>query len=258
MKLYLIPIASVLLQFLAAFLALRLIWITERVASWMIIAGAIFLMAIRRCISLYQWLFDTVSPPPLDITFEIFGLCISALMAVGLLLISPLFHSIKRSLDLLRQQHRLILDSVGEGIFGLDLEGKVTFVNPAAVSLCGYRIEELLGQNIHNIIHYAKADGSPHQVEDCPIHASLKDGEIHRVAQDVFWAKDGKSFSVEYTSTPTIEKNRTIGTAVVFKDITERKKMEDELRQSEEHYRGLITNGMDLITVLHTDGSLQY
>jgi len=179
-------------------------------------------------------------------------------MAVGLLLISPPFHSIRRSLDLLRQQHRLILDSAGEGIFGLDLEGKVTFVNPAAASLSGYRIEELLRQNIHNMIHYAKADGSPHQVEDCPIHATLKNGEIHRVAQDVFWKKDGMSFSVEYTSTPTIEKNRIIGTTVVFKDITERKEMEEKLRQSEEHYRGLITNGTDMVSVLHVDGSIQY
>ena len=232
MKLFLIPIASVLLQFLAAFLALRLIWVTGRIASWIMVAGAILLMAFRRCISLYDWYFITVSPLPLDVTFEIFGLCISAMMAVGLLLISPLFHSIRRSLDLLRQQHKLILDAAGEGIFGADLEGRVTFVNPAAASLCGYQAEELLGRNIHNVIHYAKPDGTAHPLEECPIYATLKDGTIHRVAEDVFWKKDGQSFLVEYTATPTTENNRVIGTTVVFKDITARKRQEDELARS--------------------------
>ena len=232
MKLHLIPLVSVLLQFLAAFLALRLIWVTGRIASWIMVAGAILLMAVRRCISLYDWFFVTVSPLPIDITFEIFGLCISAMMAVGLLLISPLFYSLRRSLDLLKQQHKLILDAAGEGIFGVDLEGKVIFVNPAVTRLCGYQAEELFGRHIHDVIHYAKANGVPHPLEECPIYNTLKDGTIHRVAEDVFWKKDGESFLVEYTATPTTENNGVIGTTVVFKDITARRAQEDELARS--------------------------
>jgi PAS domain S-box-containing protein len=232
MKLHFIPLASVLLQFLAAFLALRLIWITGTIASWILVAGAILLMAFRRCISLYGWYSAPSSPLPLDITFEIFGLLISIMMAVGLLLIVPLFRSLRRSFDLLRQQHRLILDAAGEGIFGVDLKGRVTFVNPAATGLCGYQAEELIGRRLHDVIHYARADGVPHPMEECPVYNTLKDGTIQRVAEDAFWKKDGESFPVEYTATPIMENNRVIGTTVVFKDITARKAQEEELARS--------------------------
>ncbi|NJD77019.1 MAG: PAS domain S-box protein [Candidatus Methanoperedens sp.] len=124
-------------------------------------------------------------------------------------------------------QNKLILDSAGEGIFGLDLQGNITFLNPSVVNLTGYDEKELIGKNSHNLIHRLKQDGTPFPKDDCPICAAYRDGVVRHEENDVFWRKDGTSFPVEYVSTPILEKNVLIGAVVVFKDISDRKKMEE-------------------------------
>ena len=135
----------------------------------------------------------------------------------------------------LRRQHQLILNSVGEGIYGLDVRGNVTFVNPAAADIIGWDMNDLVGKSMHKILHHSKADGTEYPRESCPIYAAFKDGKVHRVEHEVFWRKNGTSFPVEYISTPMHdEKGQLVGAVVTFRDITQRKLSESILQQANE------------------------
>ena len=124
----------------------------------------------------------------------------------------------------LRRQHQLILNSVGEGVYGLDTQGNTTFVNPAAAALIGWEMSDLIGKSMHAILHHSKPDGSAYPREECHIYAAFKEGTIRRVDNEVFWRKDGTSFPVEYISTPMRdEKGELVGSVVTFRDITQRK-----------------------------------
>jgi len=144
------------------------------------------------------------------------------------------------SIKKLSCQNELILNSADEGIFGLDLNGKHTFVNSAAAQMLGYRVKELIGKPSHGICHHSKADGSQYLEEECPIYTSYKDGIIRRVKNEVFWKKDGTSFPVAYTSTPILESGKIIGAVVTFRDITQRKREEEELRKHRQHLKELV------------------
>jgi PAS domain S-box-containing protein len=131
----------------------------------------------------------------------------------------------------LYHQNELVLNAAGEGIFGLDNQGKHTFVNPAAAQMLGYTVNELIGRHSHTLWHYKKSDGSTYPVEECPIYAAYKDGSVHHRDDEIFWRKDGTSFPVVYTSTPIIEEGNIIGAVVTFRDISERKQAEEELKK---------------------------
>jgi|WetSurSiteA1Bulk_404760.scaffolds.fasta_scaffold14608_2 PAS domain S-box-containing protein len=131
----------------------------------------------------------------------------------------------------LSHQYELVLNAAGEGIFGLDIQGKHTFVNPAAAQMLGYTVNELIGRHSHALWHYKKSDGSSYPVEDCPIYAAYKDGKVHHKDDEVFWRKDGTYFPVAYTSTPIIEDGNIVGAVVTFRDITERKQAEGKLKK---------------------------
>ncbi|MCK9394920.1 MAG: PAS domain S-box protein [Methylobacter sp.] len=128
-------------------------------------------------------------------------------------------------------KNRLILDSAGEGIYGLDIDGQCTFVNPAALQLLGFKVEELLGQHSHFMFHRTKSDGRPYPEEECPVQAAYKQGVVHR-GSDLYWRKDGSSFPVEFISTPILEAGEITGAVVTFRDVTERKLAEEQLRRS--------------------------
>ncbi len=135
----------------------------------------------------------------------------------------------KRAEDALRRLSRhnqLLLNSAGDGIYGLDLDGRTTFVNPAAARMLGWDIADLIGQPIHDLIHHSRSDGTLYPREACPIYAALKDGAVHQVHNEIFWRKDGTRFPVEYVSTPVHEDGMLVGAVVVFRDITERKRVE--------------------------------
>jgi two-component system, OmpR family, sensor histidine kinase VicK len=108
-------------------------------------------------------------------------------------------------LNTLSRQSDSVLESVGDGIFALDLEGRITLVNPAAAQMLGYRQEEILGRNMHELIHHTRVDGSPYSKEESPVQASLEHLSTVRIANEVFWRKDGSSFPVEYVARPQIE-----------------------------------------------------
>ncbi|MGL6113208.1 MAG: PAS domain S-box protein [Rubrivivax sp.] len=128
--------------------------------------------------------------------------------------------------------HSLLLDSIGEGIFAIDLEGRCTFVNPAALRLLGHRTESVLGRNMHELVHHAHADGRHYPECDCPIFKAFRLGEACRIDDEVLWRADGTPFHAEYASTPLQQQGRTVGAVVSFVDIGERKRAEMLLRQT--------------------------
>lgn len=119
----------------------------------------------------------------------------------------------------LKDRFQLILNSAGEGIFGLDKEGNVTFINKAASLMLGWEIEDLIGKSHHNLVHHTHKDGSAYPVEECPIHKAYREGIVHARSDDVFWTKKGSSFPVEYFSTPIMENKKIVGAVVVFRDL---------------------------------------
>jgi PAS domain S-box-containing protein len=133
----------------------------------------------------------------------------------------------------LNRRHKLILDSAGEGIYGIDREGRTTFVNPAAARLLGWAGEELLGQPLQDVVCHTMGDGTPCSHDTCPILASCRDGMVRHVPEDVFWRKDGTSFLVEYVSTPIREHETVTGAVIIFKDITARKRLEREMQRAD-------------------------
>jgi len=140
--------------------------------------------------------------------------------------------ALERSRKRLERQHNLILDSVGDGIYGVDLEGRATFFNKAAEEITGWRAADLIGANQHEKLHHTRPDGSPHPPEACPVYRTFRDGKARYVKEDLFWRKDGTSFPVEYSSTPLRdEKGRIMGSVVVFRDISDRKRAEEEARR---------------------------
>lgn len=132
------------------------------------------------------------------------------------------------------ERSRLLLESVGDGIFGVDLEGKVTFINPSGLKLLGYSQEELMGHSVHEVIHYSHADGSHYPVEECPMRAAFVDGEFSLIDNEVLWHKDGTSFEVEYTAMPIRKGNELFGAVILFRDIRERKQAEQALAEAKE------------------------
>ena len=137
----------------------------------------------------------------------------------------------------LREREKLVralLNATGEGIYGVDLDGNCTFANPACVDLLGYRSDrELLGRNMHELIHHTRPDGEPYPVEQCRIYQAFREGEGTHVGDEIVWRSDGTSFPAEYWSSPLHLRDELIGCVVAFVDTTERKRTEEELRQSE-------------------------
>jgi len=123
-------------------------------------------------------------------------------------------------------EHQLILDAAGEGIYGLNREGRITFGNAAAFDIVGWHTDDVLGQRAHDVHHHSHSDGSPYPRDECPIYAALKDGEVHNVDSEVFWHANGAAVPVEYTSTPIIKDGKPDGAVVVFRDISQRREIE--------------------------------
>ncbi|MEE9355571.1 MAG: sigma 54-interacting transcriptional regulator [Methylococcaceae bacterium] len=127
------------------------------------------------------------------------------------------------------RRYELILTSAGDGIYGLDHEGKGSFVNPAAIAMTGWEEADVIGQPVHEKHHHSKANGNHYPKQECPIYAALKDGAVHHITDEVFWRKDGSSFPVHYTSTPIIENDNIVGAVVVFQDVSKIKQAEARL-----------------------------
>ncbi len=152
-----------------------------------------------------------------------------------------------RELEYAIRKNELILNSAGEGIYGIDMAGRITFINPAAATMVKWSQNELVGKVAHVLLHHTRQDGSPHMIEDCLIYRAFIDNKQYHVHEDVLWRKDGSSFIVEYTSTPISEYGEAVGAVVVFRDITERKMAEKTLADERNLMKTLIDSVPDQI-----------
>ncbi len=128
----------------------------------------------------------------------------------------------------------MLLESAGEGIFGVDSEGKTIFINPAGAHMLGYDAGELIGKPVHEMVHYLYPDGSLYPVEKCSMYAAFTEGTSKNVTDEVLWRKDKTYFHTEYNATPMKKDGRVDGAVITFSDITERKQAEEKLRQNME------------------------
>ena len=165
----------------------------------------------------------------------------------------------RKELDLqmerLRTEHESVLNSLGEGVHWIDVDGRIKFENPAAAKMLGYEVSELIGKPAHPTMHHTRMDGAPYPQCECCIYATLRDGVVRRVTDEVFWRKDGSSFPVEYICTPVYDKGgHSEGSVVIFTDITERKRAGKALEQAEEKYRGIVENALEGIFQTTSEG----
>jgi PAS domain S-box-containing protein len=130
-------------------------------------------------------------------------------------------------------QYRLLLESTGEGIWGLDRDGRCTFINAAGAALLGYEAHEVVGRMMHDLVQHHYPDGRPYPSEASPIYDAFRSGQGHRVDTEVLWRQDGSSFPAEYASFPIRRDDVVVGAVVTFTDITQRKHLEERLRQSQ-------------------------
>ena len=160
--------------------------------------------------------------------------------------------------ELMRQSDS-ILQSVGEGIFGVDLEGRATIANPAAAEMLGYSIEEMAGRKLHELMNHTKADGTPNDEKNCPICQCRVTGQMVCGLDDIFWRKDGTSFPVEYVAQPQMDDGKPVGVVVVFRDVTERRaldRMKDEFISTVSHELRTPLTALRAALGLMTSGTL--
>ncbi|MEI6206498.1 MAG: response regulator [Desulfuromonadales bacterium] len=130
------------------------------------------------------------------------------------------------------ERTRLILGAVGDGIVGMDIAGRMTFTNPAVPLLLGYSEDELIGKSMHDLVHHTYPDGREFPRHECSMYQTTCDGTPRTVDNEVLWRKDGSALPVEYSTTPVYKEGMIVGSVIVFRDITERKQMEEEIRHA--------------------------
>lgn len=137
-----------------------------------------------------------------------------------------------------RDKNAALLASTAEGLYGMDWNGLCTFLNPAASRLIGYSASEVLGRNMHDLIHHHRPDGTPYPQEECPIFHAMRAGQPMRLTDELLWRQEGTSFPAEYSAAP-LGPNGTDGAVVAFRDITERKQAEIMLREARQRDKNI-------------------
>jgi PAS domain S-box-containing protein len=132
----------------------------------------------------------------------------------------------------LAEGFRLLLDSSGEGIYGVDTAGRCTFINRSALQMLGYEQSELVGRRLHGLIHHTRADGQPYMAIECPVHSVMRTGLPRRATDELLYRADGSAIPVEYSAHPILKDGAVQGGVVTFMDISDRKRTEERLRES--------------------------
>jgi PAS domain S-box-containing protein len=153
------------------------------------------------------------------------------------------------------EQVRLLLDSTGDAIYGVDLQGNCIICNPACAHLLGHDgPTALLGRNMHALMHHSRPDGAPYPQAECPIEQVLRLGQATRAEDEVFWRADGTSFPVEYRAHPLHRDGQVVGAVVTFTDLTERRRARAALEESEAAFRAMAENVPEMIWMCTPDG----
>lgn len=165
--------------------------------------------------------------------------------AGGILLYLRTLQRGRRALQRSEGELQLLLNSVNNGIWGQDRDGRCTFINPAAARILGYTRKELLGQPLHDVLHHSYPDGSPFPREACPMWQTGLDGRARDVGNEVLWHKDGTAVPVEYSAYPMVREDSLEGTVVVFADVTEQQRLEARAVEREQTHGKAISTSMD-------------
>lgn len=182
--------------------------------------------------------YDVLQRYPLGVATILALLLLFAALAYR---IHGLHRQLKGVKSRLEAQHLLILNSVADGIYGVDRNGLSTFVNRAMTEMTGWSAKEMVGRNQHELLHYRRADGSAFPASECPVLITCQDGKARHIPEDLFWRKDGSNFPVEYACSPLRDaRGKITGSVVVFRDITARKRNEEQSRRQQ---RDLIHQG---------------
>ncbi|MBX6343140.1 MAG: PAS domain-containing protein, partial [Thermomicrobiaceae bacterium] len=136
-------------------------------------------------------------------------------------------HRAEEERDRIARYLQLLLESTSEGVYAVDTEGRCTIINRAGAEALGYAPDELLGRNMHDLVHDRYPDGRPYPERECPIYRAFRDGQPCRVDDDVFWRRDGTPLPVEYSAAPIVDQGRIAGAVVAFNDITARRAAEE-------------------------------
>ncbi|HEX2121944.1 MAG TPA: PAS domain S-box protein, partial [Thermoanaerobaculia bacterium] len=127
---------------------------------------------------------------------------------------------------------KLVLESIHEGVYAVDIEGRCTMINHAAEELLGYSASELAGRSIHDVIHSRRADGSAYPREECPVYCVLHTGTAEQIHDTVYWRRDGTAVSIECASAPIVDNGVIKGAVVTFDDVTERRLLQSQLERA--------------------------
>lgn len=169
-----------------------------------------------------------------------------------------LAHGMTLSLKEHEQQLYELTSCIKEGIYTLNAEGKITFVNPEAAKQLGWTIENMLGRNAHYLFQYQHEDGSAYLPENSPILKVLKTGEVCEQIEDFFCHKDGHLFPVSLSATPMLRKNDITGVAVSFHDISQRVSMQRAMRENEERLKLALHASQDYLWDWNIETDLMY
>jgi PAS domain S-box-containing protein/putative nucleotidyltransferase with HDIG domain len=137
----------------------------------------------------------------------------------------------------------LLTNSIAHAIYGQDRDGFCTFANEACVKSLGYdSVSELLGQDMHALVHHTRKDGTPYPYRECPTYSSIRDGRSYHIDDEILWRKDGTSFPAAYWSYPVSRDGVTHGAVVTFLDISEQLRVKDELRVAQKLLESIVEN----------------
>ncbi len=156
----------------------------------------------------------------------------------------------------LTRQMAALLDSTEAGFYGMDTAGNCTFINRAGARMLGYKRKELIGRQMHQMVHYQYKNGKPYPAEKCPIMLASRSGTTTASEDEVFWRRDGTPVSVEYSTSPIIQDGKHLGAVVAFADITQRIQAQRAIRESEERKAAVLRSTLDSIITMSADGTV--
>ncbi len=155
------------------------------------------------------------------------------------------------------EQIRLLLSSTAEGIYGIDLDGLCVFANEVCASMLGFRsVDEIIGKNMHQLVHHSHEDGASYSQVECPIFNAFRENRKVHVANEVFWRADGSAMPVEYWTNPVSKDGKVVGAVVTFLDTTERRETMKALELGEARLRSIIDSSMDAIVAIDTNSKI--